>query len=829
MMRNPFFTFINVAGLSVGFAVFFVLWQYGESELNSEKQWKNWERIVRCGFIWRWTDDGKIWSHSQFGEIWPEVAKQVSEDYPEIEEMTRVFRQENFTPEHIPFHGKDIFLTRLNERGELISFKETALVYADPNLFQFFDIPVTEGDPSKMLSEINSIVLSEKLARRYFGDQSPLNQTLLINNEIALKVTGVYPNLPHNTHFEFEAVLSTRSIDRFITLTQYAMGGAHTYFRLNPGTTTQSLEKKINDPGVYWHHWKEKIRDGELITKAEFHVQPLIDIPFSSYRWDYFKVKSKYFLSALGWVGLFTLLIAWINYIQLATSFYIKRLKEMGVRKTNGARTLDFAKQFFIESTLINAMAILLAATLIQLSKIPLQNWLGFYIKPWQHLAPSVLFLTGAVTLAGIAFTALLPVLYFRMSSPRSLFNKTRSLSSNVGFVKGLVVVQFCFSIVLLVWTFTVQRQVNHVLTADYGLNYQSVALLDLPQIRNSSFTSDLNVLQERLKAEAGVEEVTSFTNITGDADNNMICLETLDGESNGCMDTNGGVTENFISFFNLKMLAGRNFNANLPVDSATVILSRKAIERLGMKSPSDAIGKRITVNTGTWTNWNNEQAEIIGVVEDYMGGNASFLINEGMGNGHAGIILTYKDQFIPSSKPRKLAVRINGSRFYEANQMVEKIYREIFPGQLYRFNFLDDQVAHFYDGERTARNQILLFTIIAIGIACLGLLGMISNKVVEKTKEIGIRKVLGAQIHQIAQILLNTTVQQIMVATVIAIPLAWYIAQQYLQKFSERIDLQWWHFALPVMMLVLIMMATVLVVIWKAAVTNPVEALKHE
>lgn len=827
MSRNPFFTFINVVGLGVGIATFFVLQQYSYLELNSDRQWKDWDRIVRCGLDYSWTDNGESWSRSFYAQLEPEVAARISKDLPEIEAMTRIFRQENFTPEHIPFHGKNVFLTRVNDKGELISFRESSLAYADPNLFKFFSIRLLEGNPDKVLAEINSVVLSQKMARRYFGAESPLDKTLLINNTIPLKVTGVYEDLPQNTHLEFEAVISTVAINRYITTTHASLGGPHVYFRLAAGTDPDALQKKMNDKEHYWHYWAGMMPPTEDKVKAAVYVQRLADVPFSNNLWDYFKPKSKFFLKMLAWTGALTLLISWINYVQLSTSFYIKRIKEIGVRKTSGARSRDFAKQFMIESLSINFLSLLFAATIVQLCKGPLTHFFEFNLPGWGQapLFVSVVTLVGCVL--GVALSGLLPVVLLRVNSPHSLLKKTKNRAV-VAFGKPLVALQFTISIVLIVWVFTVHKQVDHVLGADYGLNHDAVVLVDLPQVQSSSFKSDLAVLMEKMKSIPGITEVTSFSTITGDADNNVICLVTLGGEYNCCVDTNGGIDESFIPFFNLKLLAGRNFSPDTPADSGTVIISARAVQRLGFKTPQEAIGQLIAANRNTMENPRYQRTHIIGVVEDYHGGKGSLLKNDGMGD-HGGIALTYKDQFVPANKPQKLAFRIEPSGFSSASESIEKIYRDLFPGQLFRAHFLDDNIAGFYEREKTARNQILLFSIIAIGIACLGLLGTISNKVIEKTKEIGIRKVLGARLFHIAQILLDTTTKQVAIAVLLGIPVAHYLTQQYLQKFSDRVQLQWWHYAVPVTMLVIMMLGSVVVVVYRAAKSNPVDALKVE
>ncbi|MFM7431081.1 MAG: ABC transporter permease [Flammeovirgaceae bacterium] len=283
-------------------------------------------------------------------------------------------------------------------------------------------------------------------------------------------------------------------------------------------------------------------------------------------------------------------------------------------------------------------------------------------------------------------------------------------------------------------------------------------------------------------------------------------------------------VDENFIPFYEIKIIVGRNFIK----DNATnqVLISRKAAERLGYVNPNDALNINIQ-----YQNFELYPATVIGVFEDYR---LSSFINlnrtdteSGAGRG---IILAYTAAGVEATfPPEKLSLRINTHDLQTTLADIEKLYQEQFPGNPFVWYFLDDHLNKAYLNEKTARNQVMMFTCLAIGIACLGLLGMISNKVVEKTKEIGIRKVLGAQLYQITKILLSAPVKQIIVASFVGIPLAWYLAQQYLLKFSERIDLQWWHFALPIAVLISVMFCTVASVVWKAAHNNPVDALKHE
>jgi putative ABC transport system permease protein len=285
-------------------------------------------------------------------------------------------------------------------------------------------------------------------------------------------------------------------------------------------------------------------------------------------------------------------------------------------------------------------------------------------------------------------------------------------------------------------------------------------------------------------------------------------------------LNTNGGVDENFVPLYGIKLVAGRNFQAGKPADQKAILISELASIRLGFTSPMEAIGEKIILPRY------NRDAEIIGVYEDYE--SRPFYKHQRSRKGPDSF-LTYKDYLISDFYPSKISVKINFDKLNAAIPSLDKLYKSVFPQETFDWDFLDENINRRYTSEKIARNQIILFTLIAIGIACLGLLGTVSNKAEERTKEIGIRKVLGATMVQIARILLNTSIKQVVVAAIISLPVAYYLTEQYLQKFSDRITLQWWHFAMPLGLLLLIMVGTIASVVWKAARTNPVESLRYE
>ena len=316
-----------------------------------------------------------------------------------------------------------------------------------------------------------------------------------------------------------------------------------------------------------------------------------------------------------------------------------------------------------------------------------------------------------------------------------------------------------------------------------------------------------LGTLKMELLTLPDVTSVSTSSFLVNQINGTGFNTKRIGGDDSFGMDSNG-VDEDFVSLFGLKILAGRNFINDDRSDR--IIITRFAAERLGYKSPEDAIGSRINVLVQGEEGW--KEADIIGVVENFR--NVPFFESEStsqLNTGGRGVVLTYKDQLSEKAfTPEVLSVRVSPNHFEETIATIEKLCKREFPSMVFSWSFLDDKVNEVYAQEKIARNQIILFTTLAVVIACLGLLGMISNKVVEKTKEIGIRKVLGAQLYNIARVLLNSTIKQIAMATMVGIPVAYYLTQQYLEKYSERISLQWWHFALPVLILALIMFSTV-------------------
>lgn len=818
LARNPFFAVLNIAGLSVGFAVFFVLWQYSSEELKSDQQWKDWQRIARVGVLWHWADDGKNWESERYGVTGGPLAPDLANDFPEIESYTRILYQSQFN-ENLAGLGREIVMSRELPNQTSITLSEDKIVMADSNFFTIFSIPFVGGNPSKALINSNSMAISSSIAKKYFGTANPIDHTVTLNNR-PFVITGVFEDLPSNSHLNFDIILSNVTT-RNNWLIMSGAPNMISYLKMKSTPNWKSFESKLNDPKVIERYFGETLIFFAPI-KIDLLIQPLPEIRFSPmWKGDEFAPRSIGLLYIFQSIGLVVLLLAIVNYISLNASRTSRRLKEIGARKVSGARLRDFAGQFLIESTVVFLVAVGLAFTLLQGIKTPLRETLQ--ISPVEFSPLMIVFFVSVVVIS-VCITAGYPAYLSAINKPQSLFGKNAVQGDSKFTV--LSTLQFSAAIVLTIWVFIIYAQVSFITSRNLGFSKEGVIVVEPPAIRSGNFESDLKAFSERLSSIPQISQTTRCNTVMGDEVVAFLVRRPGSNVPVG-LDTNGGVDEKFLPFYDITLLAGRNF---LSSDRGNeIILSDGALPRLGFQSPEDAIGATIEISTEGEMDQSWIPVTVIGVIKGYRLRPMLKFSSDHDNKADGGIALTYQSYLLKRITPQKIVMRVEQVDLDKVIQNVSHAFHELFPGNVFHWYFLDENINRHYISQKVLRNQVLAFTGIAIGIACLGLLGMITNKVAEKTKEIGIRKVLGAQLHQIAHVLLHTTVKQIIMATAIGIPVSYYLTQGYLENFSERMEIVWWHFTIPVLILVLIMSGTIATVVWKAAKSNPVDALKYE
>jgi putative ABC transport system permease protein len=823
MARNPFFTFINLLGLAIGMTSFYILWEYSISELKSDQYHRDSKRIARVGFDWEWTDnEGKSWDHAMTGSLKSSLAPRLKDDYPEVESYVRILEQSSFNS-RMNNHGHRVSISTVTKNEDRV-FKEERVSYADANLFEFFSIPLVYGDAGRVLREANQVVISQTVSTKYFGDVDPRGELLKLNDSITLKVTGVFADLPHNTHLNFDIVISNRALQTKWNTEFIGMEFAKTYIKLRREGAFGEFERKLNTQKQ--KYWGESLKSFQNVRIRMF-VQPLKDIAFSQVLVsDSFPLKSKSFLFTLAFISISVLVLAWANYINLSIIHINKRLKEVATRKVSGAKTSDMVKQFIVESVVIVLLASALSCTLIQLVRHPVKLFFNLHVSEFSELTPTTIMAFGCTILFSILIFSLYPTLISLNYNPRSLFHMNKTTLGKRFLPSLLGIVQFTSAIVVIILGFVIGHQLSFVMHKGLGRDQKTLVVIESPIIKGENYAERIDLFKKQLLEMSTTRNVTGSTLVLGDLEGSIDFEIKRPGAELYYGVDRSGVDENYISTYGFKLLVGRNFVNDDRADA--LIINRLAAHRLGYENPADAIGARIEVNTSQPREWVG--ADVIGVIEDFRM-TPCFVSNssdDGRGLGR-GMVFAYQDKFYKNLIAERVTMQITADKITATMIQTERIFTNIFPGNVFTWYFLNDHVNRVYHDEQFTRNQIALFTSLTILIAGIGLLGMISFKVDEKAKEIGIRKVLGAQLHQIAQLLLNTTVKQILIASAIGIPIAYYFAQQYLQKFSERIQLRWWHYSLPVMILILIMLGTVATIVLKAAKRNPVEALKYE
>jgi putative ABC transport system permease protein len=813
LSRNPFVTLINVIGLSIGFATFYILWPYTESELNTDSFHKDAGQIVRFSRVYQ-PSAGDPKSRVELPMHNCVIAKEFASTYPEITELTRIIPQEEFLTFRQGF-GKDLFIA-IPKEGDRRFFREKNIAYADENFFRFFSFPLLSGSADEVLRRPKSVVVSEEVAVKYFGSENPLHKYIYLNDSLPLKITGVFKTLPRNTHFTFDMVMTTVGVPEIDNFGWELNWWAFCYARMRKGTDLSEFENNINKN-------KEKIY-GTCPTcpKESFTtllIQPLNELIFKPMPSNPFHVRNEYMLQVLRALSFIVIIMAWVNYIGLSIHLFYKRMPHLGARKVSGAGLRDFATQFIMEAAVVNAIALLLAITLVQLIRIPLNVLLNFYVVPLQELSPTALTIMVLTPFAGIILSGLYPLFILRKRNPTDLLKQAQTYRSPF-WLQGIITAQYAAAIALVIWVTTVYLQLTRLINKDVGIHRDGIVIVNCPLEQGADFDSKLAYLKTKLLRLEGVIGVTVSKTTLGDLTSYGIPLQRNKNDLEFGIDTNGGVDEDFVPTYGIKLVAGRNFRGTGPSDNKALILSEDATRQLGFKTPESALGARLTL---PWSGV--EDAEVIGIYKDY-----EFRPHFAMVRlARRGSFLSYRNNLVYDFFPSKLSIRVDLNKVNPTMKEAEEVFTTLFPREIFTWDFLDDNINRAYVNEKVARNQITLFTIIAIAISCLGLVGLISNKIVTKTKEIGIRKVLGAELMHISYILLQTTVKQLTVAAAAGIAVAYFLSIKYLEKFSDRITLEWWQFVLPMACVIIIMFASIGVLLMKAATRNPVDSIRYD
>ena len=793
ILRQKGYAGINIIGLAIGIAACLLILQYVSFELSYEDFHEKRDRIYRVQQD-RY-DNGKLstqWAAGAYA-----VSNSFKEAIPEIEDYVKLV-------------GRDAVVTEVNNQPLKIS----KVFYVTNSFFDVFTYPLIEGNKEKALTEPFTAAISETIARTVYGTTNAVGKTIRLNRRRDYTITAVFKDPPVNTQIRPDILLSYPSYLKLMAPdnnpeTAWFWDGCLTYVLLRKGANPDIVEKKFL-PVVEKFTATELKRFNASVT---YYLEPLTSIHlYSNYIGEPApngEGKTTYLL--LG-IAFFIAVIAWVNYINLATARAVNRAKEVGIRKTVGSQRKQLILQFLSESALLNAFALVLALVILIIA-IP-----GFNKLSGQQLTFSLFGQTNfwlgliGLFLVGVFFSGLYPAFVLSGFKPIEVL-KGKLIATTKGTLlrKGLVVFQFTASLFLLIGTLAVYQQIQYMRKQSLGINIDQTLVIRPPNVLTDSiYTQSMNAFKETLRQYTDIKGVVISTSIPGqpvDWNAGGIKLVGTD-ESNQKQYRVIGMDHDYMKQYGIKLIAGRHFSRDFGTDDSAVIFNKKGFEQLGLNKPEDAVGKRIDF-------W-GRQYTIVGVAENFH--------QQSLREAYEPLIF----RLIPGVRGY-LSIKTPAAGAGETVSMVKSNWDKFFPGNTFEYFFLDDHFDQQYKADRRFGQVFGLFTLLAILVACLGLFGLASYTTIQRTKEIGIRKVLGASVLRILKLLYQEFAILLVIAFVIAVPLSWLTIVNWLQGYAFRINIQWYYFFIPFVSILVIALLTVSFQSIRAAIANPVKSLRTE
>ncbi|MBD3414279.1 MAG: FtsX-like permease family protein [Candidatus Aminicenantes bacterium] len=779
LKRHKLYSFINISGLGIGLACCLLIFIYVKHELSYDRFHENSKRIYRA--VVGEFQNGK-WAYS-VGTPEP-LGAALEQELPEVEQSVRFF------------HPSWIEKWSVSHKNR--SFYEEQVFFTDPSFFEVFSFPLIQGNSDSVLDEPHSIVISQKAAQKYFGSDNPIGKVLMIDHHIETQVTGVTEDVPPNSHFRFDFLVSFDAMPYQWILNNWRTQNCYTYLLLQREYSQTELEPKLSQ--FLKKHFGP-------MENVKFDFQPLTDIHLHSrdFRQDMAShigdISSVYTFSA---IAVFILIIACINFVNLTTARSINRAKEVGMRKVIGAQRMQLIRQFFGESVLFSLMALLLAVVLA-LSLIPNLNRLigqNLSLSQYDALETGFVFL-GIALLAGI-LSGIYPALYLSKFQPiKVIMENYGNGTKGAGFRKILVVAQFSISIVLIIGTLVISRQNRFCMNKKLGFDQEQVLVVPM---WDSQAQKGFLAFKNTLLKNPEVMSVSGSSSIPGES----VGSRGMKPEGNLWSPRDSIVVdEDFIPTFGIEVVQGRNFSTQFPTDREDAyILNQAAVQEFGWEEP---IGKQLI-----WKGDKNKTGNVIGVVQDFH--------YESLHQKIEPLVL-----FMSSGAAAYTSVRIRTQNTQDTIASIKKTWNQFHPGHSFESFFMDSHFDRLYRSEIRMGKIFRYFTFLALFVSCLGLFGLTSFMVNQRTKEIGIRKVLGASGGNIVMLFSQEFMKWVLVANLLAWPIAYVMMNKWLQNFAYRVRISLWTFLVSAVIAVLIAFVTVSFQSLRAARTDPVESLRYE
>ncbi|RFS16297.1 ABC transporter permease [Emticicia sp. C21] len=794
LARQKGFTFINSAGLVIGLTCFLLIGLYVKDELSYDRFNKNADNIYRVTRIFK-SKDGKVSLH--LGQVAPAFMQYFQSDFTEVEQITRLL-------------DATLLFNILNRpESPEKKYQESNMFFADANVFKVFSINLLSGNPDKALEEPFTIVIAKPLAEKYFGNEDPIGKLLKVDNKYELRVSGVFEPMPDQSHFHANLFLSMNTLNDNRIYGKEAMnndfgGNAFaTYFLMPKGYDMSSIESRVK---TFLDQHLPTSDGGKGSDWSDLTFQKLTDIHLYSHLDSELEangnIRYVYTFSA---IAFFILLIACINYMNLATARSSGRAKEVGLRKAVGALRSQLIGQFLSESLLLTLFSLIIALTALILL-IPVLNDFTNKSLAFTSLldVKFILMVLGVIFFTGI-LAGSYPAFFLTAFQPvEVLKGKIKNAMKNGRLRQILVVMQFSIACILIISTAIVYKQLSFMLTQDVGFRKDQVILMKLD--RNNSF--DFESFKQELKRQVGVKNISASSRTPTDRLLDFQGAKVQNGDSlapTNVVIKSLRVDFDFLSTYGIKLATGRDFRLG---DSAVFILNETAVKSIGWKNSDDAIDKAFE--------YDGRKGKVVGVVKDFH--------FESMHQKIAPMILIAN-----KGQDSWLSIKMEAGNFQQTIASIEKIVKSYMPDAVFSYQFLDEQFNKQYQSEQKQWSLFIIFAGISIFISCLGLFALAAFMAEQRRKEIGVRKVLGASIGSITTLLSKDFIKLVLISILIASPIAWYAMNSWLTDFAYRINIEWWIFPSAGLLAILIAVATVSYQSISAALMNPVKSLKSE
>ena len=794
LSKNRIFTLINIAGLSLGIAFFLLIISYVFFEYSYDTFHEDLDKIYRI--------ESLFYKNGSVTDNWPTstngYAPAIYQNFPEIEDFTRI-------------NWYDSYRTIRYEENK---FREEHICFADSNFFTFFSFPVKKGNPETFLTEPNSIVISETIAQKLFQDKDPINHILIVStlrSTYNCLVTGIFEDLPENSSLKFDALISWETSPLWMRNFWY-LHESYSYVKISSPEKVSDVERKFPDLAEQY-----KTEEALKELKWAIDLEPMKKIhlnPAKPYEID--AKGNRKAVNFFSIIAIIILLIAYINYVNLTTARAIDRAKEVGIRKISGSTRLQLFLQFMMDAFIINILSIMAALILFYITKILIVKFIGDIFNIEVLFTRVLIFITFIVLFLGIVVAGLHPAFVISGLKPiQVLKGKFTRTKSGKWYRRILTLIQFCASFILIAGTLIIYKQLQFMRNKDLGIDIAQVLVIEAP-VQTDDYQQKILTFKKELRRVPGIEKVTGSGTVAGMQVAKFLANRRFRDEAGEDRLYEMLMTDyDYIDTYGLEIVSGRNFDRNRPSDLKALILNESAVFQFGFKDPEEALHEKIHLEINR-----NEPNEVVGIIKDYH--------QQSLQKSFTPIILFMDPEYswIPIEY---YSIKFIANNLDQVLAESKKIWNNFFPESSFDYFFLDK----FYDQQYKLDGQYIkvstLFSIIAIFIAMLGLLGLSIHSCNQRVREIGIRKVLGASGISLFQLLVREIVLLIFVSSIFAVPITYVAMNRWLEHYAFRITPPLWAYLLPIVLIFIISLTSISQVLLRSIRINPTNTLRYE